>query len=206
MQGSTANQSQTTLSYQQGVAAVGHEEHPDHRLFGVVLFLISESMIFLGMFAALLIYQAVLPAWPPEDTPTLELILPGINTLILISSSFVMHRGRSAIRKNDVRGLQVWLGLTALLGAVFLGGQLYEYSHLEFDLTTNLFASIFYVLTGFHGLHVTVGLLLIGFVLIRSQLPGHYTSDHYFGVEASELYWHFVDVVWVVLFILVYLL
>lgn len=204
MQSSAVNQSET-INYTEG-ASTAHEEHPDFRMFGVVLFLIAESMIFLGLFAAYLIYASVMPEWPPEGTPELDLILPGINSIILISSSFVMHRGQSAIKKNDTSGLQFWFGLTALMGAIFLGGQLYEYSHLEFGLTTNLFTSCFYVLTGFHGLHVTVGLLLILFVLQRSTRQNHYSSEEHFGVEASELYWHFVDVVWVILFGLVYLL
>ncbi|TVQ46075.1 MAG: heme-copper oxidase subunit III [Gloeocapsa sp. DLM2.Bin57] len=183
-----------------------HHGHPDFRIFGVVLFLIAEGMIFLGLFSAFLIYRSMIPVWPPEGTPELETLLPGINSIILISSSFVMHQGQAAIKKNDVAGLRLWFGITALMGAIFLAGQLYEYFHLEFGLTTNLFASSFYVLTGFHGLHVTVGLLLILCVLWRSQRPNHYSSQSHFGVEAAELYWHFVDVVWVILFILVYLL
>jgi len=204
MQSSTVNQSQG-LNYTEG-ASTAHEEHPDHRMFGVVLFLVAESMIFLGLFGAYLIYSSVIPEWPPAGTPELEMLLPGVNSIILISSSFVMHRGQSAIKKNDVSGLQFWFGLTAAMGAIFLAGQLYEYSNLEFGLTTNLFTSCFFVLTGFHGLHVTVGLLLILFVLQRSTRQNHYTSEEHFGVEASELYWHFVDVVWVILFGLVYLL
>ncbi|QDZ39059.1 heme-copper oxidase subunit III [Euhalothece natronophila Z-M001] len=202
MQSSTVNQSQA-ITYGEETS---HEEHPDLRMFGVVLFLVAESMIFLGLFSAYLIYYSVVPEWPPEGTPELELLLPGINSIILISSSFVMHRGQSAIKKNDVSGLRFWFGLTALMGAIFLGGQIYEYANLEFGLTTNLFTSCFYVLTGFHGLHVTVGLFLILFVLLRSRRENHYTSEEHFGVEASELYWHFVDVVWVILFGLVYLL
>lgn len=205
---SIVDETQSAVSYQTHSAAeaAGHEEHPDFRMFGVVVFLISETMIFLGLFAAFLIYRSVLPQWPPTGTPELELLLPGINTVILISSSFVMHKGQSAIKQNDTKGLRLWFGITAVMGALFLAGQLYEYSHLEFGLTTNLFTSAFFVLTGFHGLHVTVGLLLILFVLLRTQEPEHYTAEEHFGVEASELYWHFVDVVWVVLFILVYLL
>lgn len=205
MQGTTTDEYQTN-SPQDVEAAAEHEEHEDYRMFGVVLFLIAESFIFLGMFVAFVIYRSVVPVWPPEGTPELELLLPGINTIILVSSSFVMHRGQSAIKNNDTSGLRVWFAITAVMGAIFLAGQLYEYSNLEFGLTTNLFTSSFFVLTGFHGLHVTVGLLLIFFVLIRSQQPGHYSSESYFGVEASELYWHFVDVVWVILFGLVYLL
>ena len=100
----------------------------------------------------------------------------------------------------------IFLCFDFCMGAVFLAGQLYEYFHLEMGLTTNLFASCFYVLTGFHGLHVTFGLMLILAVLWRSRTSGHYSSSSHFGVEAAELYWHFVDVVWIILFILVYLL
>jgi cytochrome c oxidase subunit 3 len=207
MQGSTITEEQLALNYQ-GAQETAHKDHshPDHRIFGVVLFLVAESAIFLGLFSAFLFYRAIMPAWPPEGTPELELLLPGINTIILISSSFVMHQGQKAIKENNVSGLKIWFGITALMGAIFLLGQLYEYFHLEFGLTTNLFASCFYVLTGFHGLHVTVGLLLILSVLIRAQKPGHYSSQSHFGVEAAELYWHFVDVVWIILFTLVYLL
>jgi cytochrome c oxidase subunit III len=207
MQGSTIDESKTSLNYHNAAEATEHhEEHPDFRMFGVVVFLIAESMIFLGLFTAFLIYRTIMPEWPPEGTPELELLLPGINTIVLISSSFVMHRGDVAIKKNDVAGLRFWYILTAIMGAIFLAGQAYEYAHLEFGLTTNVFASSFYVLTGFHGLHVTVGLLLILAVLWRSQKPEHYSKEEHFGPEAAELYWHFVDVVWIVLFTLVYLL
>jgi len=207
MQSSTIDESKVALNYHPGVEAkTTHEEHPDFRMFGVVVFLVAESMIFLGLFTAFLIYRSTLPAWPPEGTPELELLLPGINTAILISSSFVMHRGDQAIKKNDVAGLRFWYIATAIMGATFLAGQAYEYTHLGFGLTTNIFASAFYVLTGFHGLHVTAGLLLILAVLWRSQKSGHYSSEKHFGPEAAELYWHFVDVVWIILFTLVYLL
>jgi cytochrome c oxidase subunit 3 len=207
MQGSTIDESKTALNYHHEVEAKGHhEEHPDFRMFGVVVFLVAESMIFLGLFTAFMIYRAIMPTWPPEGTPELELLLPGINTIVLISSSFVMHRGDTAIKKNDVAGMRFWYMITAIMGAAFLAGQAYEYAHLEFGLTTNVFASSFYVLTGFHGLHVTVGLLLILAVLWRSQKTSHYSDKEHFGVEAAELYWHFVDVVWIILFTLVYLL
>jgi cytochrome c oxidase subunit 3 len=163
-------------------------------------------MIFLGLFTAYLTFRAVAPSWPPEGTPRLELLLPGINTVILISSSFVAHNADTAIKKNNVAGLRTWFLATIAMGAIFLVGQVYEYSHLEFGLTTNLFASTFYVLTGFHGLHVFFGLVLMLGVIWRSLKPGHYSSDHHFGVEAAEIYWHFVDVVWIILFLLLYIL
>lgn len=207
MQGSTVDPAKTALNYHhEAIEASHHEEHPDHRMFGIVVFLLAETMIFAGLFVAYLTFRAVEPSWPPEGTPALELLLPGINTLILISSSFVIHKADEAVKKDDVKGLRVWFGATAVMGLVFLAGQLYEYSNLEFGLTTNIFASTFYVLTGFHGLHVLCGVGLILAVLVRSRQPGHYSSQNHFGVEAAELYWHFVDVVWIVLFLLLYIL
>lgn len=191
---------------QTAIEADGHHAHPDHRMFGLYLFLIAETMIFLGLFVAFLMYKTMMPVWPPEGTPELELLLPGVNTIILVSSSFVMHKGQAAIKNNDVKGLQLWFGLTALMGIIFLAGQGYEYFHAEFGLTTNLFASSFYALTGFHGLHVTFGLCLVLAVLWRSLKAEHYSDKEHFGVEAAELYWHFVDVVWIILFVIVYLL
>ncbi len=183
-----------------------HSEHPDLRLTGVIVFLIAEGMIFFGMFIAYLAFRANSPIWPPEGTERLELLLPSINTAILIASSFVIHNGDTAIKNNDVKGLKLWFGITALMGAIFLGGQLYEYNHLAFGLTTNIFASTFYVLTGFHGLHVTFGVILILGVLWRSMKTGHYSSNKHFGIEAAEIYWHFVDIIWIILFLLLYIL
>jgi cytochrome c oxidase subunit 3 len=207
MQGSTVNDSQSVLGYQpQDVAAEAHHaEHPDVRMSGMIVFLIAESMIFLGLFSAYLITRASADVWPPEGIER-ELLLPGINTLILISSSFVMNRGNAAIKKGDEAGLKSWFLATAIMGIIFLCGQVYEYTNLEFGLTTNLYASFFYVLTAFHGMHVTFGALLILAVLWRARQPGHYSASSHFGAEASELYWHFVDVIWIILFILLYLL
>ena len=207
MQGSAIDPSKTELNYHHAEdAAASHEEHPDHRLTGVYLFLVAESMIFLGLFAAYLTFRVVTPVWPPEGTPEMELMLPGINTVILISSSFVMNQGNRAIKQNNVAGLRLWFGLTAVMGAIFLAGQGYEYAHTGFGLTTNLFTSTFYVLTGFHGLHVCFGFSLIVAVLLRSLKADRYSAQEHFGVEAAEIYWHFVDVVWIVLFGILYLL
>ena len=205
MQGSTVDNTQIAIASEQE-AEQGHHGHPDYRMVGLYIFLVSDSMTFLGFFAALLIYRAIMPVWPPEGMPEFELLVPIINTSILVASSFVMHEGQKAIKKNDVKGLQTWFGITAAMGAVFLAGQAYEYFNAEFGLTTNLLASCFYVLTGFHGLHVLTGVLLILSVIWRSREAGHYSSSSHFGVEAAEIYWHFVDVIWLVLFILVYLI
>ncbi|MDJ0732983.1 MAG: heme-copper oxidase subunit III [Nostocaceae cyanobacterium] len=205
MQSQTIDPAKTAQNYHHAATAEAHAEHPDLRMFGLIVFLIAEGMIFMGMFGAYLTFRSALPVWPPEGVER-ELLLPGINTIILISSSFVIHNADTAIKKNNVKGMQLWFALTAIMGIIFLSGQLYEYSHLEFGLTTNLFASAFYVLTGFHGLHVTVGVLAILAVLWRSLKKDHYSSEKHFGIEAAEIYWHFVDVIWIVLFILLYLL
>jgi cytochrome c oxidase subunit III len=181
------------------------EEHQDLRTLGLLVFLISESLMFGSLFATYLYIRGGTAQWPPEGTEV-ELLLPAINTIILVSSSFVIHLGDTAVKKNDVKGLRLWYTVTALMGATFLGGQVYEYLHLGYGLTTNVFANCFYMMTGFHGLHVFVGLLLILGVLWRSRKGGHYSDHKHTGVEMAEIYWHFVDVIWILLFALLYIL
>lgn len=207
MQSQTIDPAQTALNHHHAATVGGeHAAHPDHRIFGLIMFLVAEGMIFMGLFGAYLAFRGTLPVWPPAGTPELELLLPGVNTVNLVASSFVIHNADTAIKKNNLKGMQMWFALTAVMGIIFLIGQVYEYTHLEFGLTTNLFASAFYVLTGFHGLHVTIGVLAILSVLWRSRTPGHYSNNKHFGIEAAEIYWHFVDVIWIILFILLYLL
>lgn len=179
--------------------------HHDYRILGLLTFLVSESLMFGALFAVFLIFRGQFAEWPPADTEV-ELLLPAINTVILVASSFVIHYGDVAIKKGNVVGLRRWYALTALMGAIFLAGQIYEYATLGYGLTTNIFASCFYVMTGFHGLHVLVGIGLILGVLWRSRVPGHYTAQKHVGVAMAEIYWHFVDVIWVMLFVLIYVL
>lgn len=186
-------------------ASSHHEEHPDFRIWGLLIFLVSESLMFGGLFVSYLLLRGGAAEWPPEGTEV-ELVLPTINTIILVSSSFVIHYGDTAIKKDNVQGLRKWYIATALMGAVFLGGQVYEYMTLGYGLTTNIFSNCFYLMTGFHGLHVFIGLLLILGVLWRSRQAGHYSSTKHIGVEMAEIYWHFVDIIWIVLFSLLYIL
>jgi cytochrome c oxidase subunit 3 len=186
-------------------AAAHHGEHEDYRLLGLLTFLASESLMFIGLFVAYLVYRAGAEAWPPEETEV-ELLLPAINTIILVSSSFVIHMGDVAIKKNNVKEMRLWYAGTIAMGLVFLGGQVYEYLNLGYGLSTNVFSSCFYVMTGFHGLHVFVGVLLMAGVLWRSRRPGHYSATKHTGVEMAEIYWHFVDIIWIVLFLLLYIL
>ncbi|MEY3928873.1 MAG: hypothetical protein RLZZ516_583 [Cyanobacteriota bacterium] len=182
-----------------------HGEHGDHRLFGLATFLVADGMTFAGFFAAYLTFRAVNPL-PAGAIYELELLLPTINTVLLLASSFTFHRAGSALKRSDRGGCRTWLLITAALGFTFLAGQMKEYFSLPFGLTDNLFASTFYAITGFHGLHVTLGGLMILIVWWQSRTGGRVSADHPFPLEATELYWHFVDGIWVVLYAILYLL
>ena len=182
------------------------EEHHDLRMFGLAAFLIADGMTFAGFFAAYLTYKAVNPLLP-DAIYELELPLPTINTILLLISSATFHKAGQALRKDESNLCQRWLLITASLGLAFLGSQMLEYFTLPFGLTDNLYASTFYALTGFHGLHVTLGTIMILIVWWQARQPnGRITSSNQFPLEATELYWHFVDGIWVVLFIILYLL
>ncbi len=182
------------------------DTHPDHRLFGLIAFLIADGMTFAGFFAAYLTYKAVNPLLP-DAVYELELPLPTLNTILLLVSSATFHRAGQALHRNEAKICQKWLLITAGLGIAFLASQMVEYFTLPFGLTDNLYASTFYALTGFHGLHVTLGTLMILIVCWQARYPsGRITSANRFPLEAAELYWHFVDGIWVVLFIILYLL
>lgn len=196
---------QVTIDSTHSTASHGHEEHPDFRTLGLLTFLISESLMFGALFATYLFLRGITPEFPPKETEV-ELLIPSINTIILVSSSFVIHKGDVAIKQNDVKGMRLWYSITALMGAIFLGGQVYEYLNLGYGLTTNTFSNCFYMMTGFHGLHVFIGLLLILGVLWRSHRPGHYSATKHTGIEMAEIYWHFVDIIWIILFALLYIL
>jgi cytochrome c oxidase subunit 3 len=195
---------QTTLDSTPAIPAHG-EGHQDLRVLGLLTFLASEFLMFCGFFAVFLVFRSTVAQWPPEGTEV-ELLLPGVNTIILVASSWVINLGTKAIKNNDLDGLRRWFGVTAAMGAVFLVGQVYEYKTLGYGLKTNLFSNCFYLMTGFHGVHVFIGLLLILGVLWRSRRANHYTDLTHTGPEMAEIYWHFVDVVWIILFTLIYLL
>ena len=185
--------------------AAHSDGHGDHRLFGLATFLVADGMTFAGFFAAYLTFRAVNPL-PAGHNYELELLLPTVNTLLLLVSSFTFHRAGAALRRGNHPLCQRWLLLTAVLGFSFLAGQMKEYFSLPFGLTDNLFASTFYAITGFHGLHVTLGGLMILIVWWQSREGGRISVDNQFPLEAAELYWHFVDGIWVILYGLLYLL
>lgn len=183
-----------------------HAEHPDHRMFGLATFLVADAMTFAGFFAAYLTFKAVNPL-PDGAIYELELPLPILNTVLLLVSSATFHRAGQAIRQDDHGRCRRWLLITAGLGLAFLASQMVEYFTLPFGLTDNLYASTFFAATGFHGLHVTLGALMILIVWWQARQPqGRVTPADHFPLEAAELYWHFVDGIWVILFVILYLL
>ena len=183
----------------------GHEGGRGINWWGMIFFISSEALIFANFIAAYLYLEIRNGNWL---LPT-DLTYPLINTFILLASSFPAHYlvGRGAA-KGNMRNVKWGLFLTALLGAIFLFGQAYEYTGLfgdHFTLSSSVFGSSFFMLTGFHGLHVTVGVIFLVICLLRA-LRGDFTQKNHFAVQAAEMYWHFVDGVWVVVFSLVYLL
>jgi cytochrome c oxidase subunit 3 len=180
----------------------------DRQTLGILLFIVSEAMLFGAFFASYFFIRAVANdgPWPPEPFE-LPVLVAGINTAILVSSSFTVHWALEGIRRNNRDALKAGLAVTWLLGATFLFIQINEYVHIGFSARDGAFGSIFYGLTGLHGAHVFVGLLLLTFANIRAW-RGHFgpkAKDH-LGVEIPGIYWHFVDVMWIIVFASVYLL
>ncbi len=200
-----------------GVAHDDHHHGPpeanqssriDRQTLGILLFIISEAMLFGAFFAAYFFIRVVANegTWPPEPYELPKLVA-GMNTLILVSSSFTIHWALESVRKNKRNGLLLGLGATWLLGATFLFIQINEYVHIGFSGRDGAFGSIFYGLTGLHGAHVFVGLLLLTFANIRAW-KGHFgpKAEDHLGVEVPGIYWHFVDVMWIIVYVSVYIL
>ena len=186
----------------------GHDEDAaaaaSNMLLAVRLAILSEVMLFGALFAAYFVIRGASPGWPPAghvERP--ELVLPGFNTLLLLTSSVTMQLAVRSARVGNRSRLLRWLGLTLVLGAIFIVIQGYEFSSNGFGLDAGTFGSTFYILTGFHGAHVLVGAALIGVVANRARL-GLVTAEHHTAVEATSYYWHFVDVVWIFLFSTLY--
>jgi cytochrome c oxidase subunit III len=201
------------------VAAFPHDTRGgiSNPILGMLLFICSEVMFFSGLFAAYFSVRAASIHWPPtvaENIPEAlaehfnlhaEPWFAGGLTVILILSSVTCQLGVWAIRRDDRTGFIRAFGVTLILGIVFLIGQLYDYSTIGFGVSDTPFGSTFYTLTGFHGAHVFGGAVMLSVILYRG-LAGQFSSRHYDAVEATSLYWHFVDVVWIALFSTLYIL
>jgi cytochrome c oxidase subunit 3 len=177
--------------------------------YGMLLFIASEVMFFAAWFwayfnASLFPTEAIGGVWPPEGIATFNPFeLPLLNTLILLSSGVTVTWAHHELLAGNRKGTLQGLALTILLGASFTAIQAYEYSHAAFGFTDNIYPSTFFMATGFHGLHVIIGTIFLAVCWYRAYL-GHFKPDHHFGFEAAAWYWHFVDVVWLFLFICIY--
>jgi cytochrome c oxidase subunit III len=200
--------------------AVGHahDEHEHHgppaanqssrveaQYLGMLLFIISEIMLFGSFFTAYFFIRVVGNADWPAPGEELPIAIAGVNTAILISSSFTMHWALEGAKNENRRALRVGLLTTFLLGLTFLTVQVNEYVHIGFSPADNAQGTIFYGLTGLHGAHVFVGLTLLSFATIRA-FRGHFTAKEHRGVEVPGIYWHFVDVMWIVVYSTIYVL
>jgi cytochrome c oxidase subunit 3 len=183
----------------------GRPEGMSMPLLGMVLFIASEVMFFGGLFAAYFNLRADASQWPPAGLEKLHATLPAFFTCVLVLSSVTMHLGVLAVRRGNTRALARWLAVTLFLGLTFLGGQIYDYAHLDFTIRDGVYGSTFFTLTGFHGAHVFGGAIYLFIVLVRT-LNGQFSKAHHAAVEGASMYWHFVDVVWLALFFTLYVL
>ena len=182
-------------------------------MWAVMLFISSEAFFFGALFTTNFFLRSRIPSWEPvfgekpswHVDPILGIGLPTINTIELLVSSVTMQLAVNAIKRGDRQGLRNWLIPTLVLGVLFLVGQGYEYTKLGFLPRDGIFAGVFFTLTGFHGAHVTGGVILLTCIFIQS-LRGIYTRHNFISVELAGLYWHFVDLVWIILFTVVYLI
>jgi len=183
---------------------------------GMWLFLASECLLFGGLISTYLLYKDKLHNFAGFENAQVnhlgrriyDIPFTSVSSFVLLMSSLTMVLAHSALTRGDIRRSRVWLLATALLGITFISGQVYEFTAFYREglgFTTNLFGSSFYTLTGFHGVHVTIGIVMLLSLFVQS-LRGRLTEDHAEKVEIVGLYWHFVDVVWVVIFAVVYLI
>jgi cytochrome c oxidase subunit 3 len=171
----------------------------------MLLFIISEVMVFGAFFTAYFFIRVSQgDTWPAPGT-TLPVEVAGMNTAILVSSSFTLHWAEQCIKKGNRFGLKAGMLLTFLLGCTFLFVQINEYANIGFAPQDAAQQTIFFSLTGLHGAHVFIGLLLLLFVTVRS-FRGHYSPEQHRGVEVPGIYWHFVDVMWLIVYFSVYIL
>ncbi|MGB0342277.1 MAG: cytochrome c oxidase subunit 3 [Parvibaculales bacterium] len=190
-----------------------------HHRYGMILFIASEVMFFVAWFwayfdislypgEAIQASRAELTGgqWPPQGIETFDpWHLPLINTLILLTSGTTVTWAHHALQHDDREGLKWGLVLTVALGALFTCFQAYEYMHASFGFSGHIYGATFFMATGFHGFHVIVGTIFLLVCLLRA-MAGHFSSKQHFGFEAAAWYWHFVDVVWLFLFVVIYII
>ncbi len=187
-----------------------YNETRDMRLMGFVLFLVSDVVLFSSyIFAYIYLRNSIQPNWPPivngHQLPRLDTAFAAFNSVVLFGSGVTMHYALENWKHANKGRFNLFMFFTILLGLGFLGGQAYEYAHAQIGgWSGNIFGASFFTLTGMHGGHVAVGVGFLIALWIQAQ-RGVYTQSKFFGLTAGTLYWHFVDVIWVVLFFLFYL-
>jgi len=190
---------------QHGPPEANRSSRIEPQLLGMLLFIISEIMIFGAFFTAYFFIRVVQgDPWPAPDT-TIPVGVAAFNTMVLLSSSVTLHWAETSIKNDNRTGLKAGILSTLFLGMTFLFVQINEYVHLGFAPKDSAQGTIFYGLTGLHGAHVFVGLTLLSIVTVRS-FKGHYSPEQHRGIEVPGIYWHFVDVMWIVVFFAVYVL
>lgn len=179
-----------------------------HRKIMMWLFLASDCMFFGCLIATYLVYRGHSLTHPlPENV--FDIPLTSTSSFVLLMSSYLMVLTLNAVEKGDIARFRLWCAGTAFFGSIFLGFQVYEFKHFYhagLTLSENLFGSTFFVLTGTHGLHVAIGVLWLISLFLYSFIPGGVCKERALDVEIAGLYWHFVDIVWIVIFVAVYLL
>ena len=199
--------------------AISHGEphgadHPEtttglpHTKLAMWIFLASECMLFGALITTYVLYRGRPGQPPPHPSEIFDIPYTSVSSFVLLTSSLTMVLALSAAQDRDTGRMRLWLLTTALLGLTFVGGQVYEFTAFYEEglkLSTNLFGTTFYVLTGFHGVHVTVGILML-LSLVGLSSAERLPEDPSFPVEMVGLYWHFVDIVWIVIFTVVYLI
>jgi len=204
---------ETTIADRDLSAPVAHIQHDtntgiSNTKLGIWLFLASECLLFGGLITTYLLYKVPVAGEGPAPKQVYDLGFTSVSSFLLLMSSLTMVLAVAAIERGDHHRLRTWLAATALLGATFVAGQVYEFTafvHEGMGFTTSRSSSAFYTLTGFHGVHVTIGIIMLVSLLVlslRGKLPEHRAET----VETIGLYWHFVDVVWIVIFAVVYLI
>ncbi len=174
-------------------------------VLGMVLFIASEAMFFAAFFGAYFTIKANASVWPPKGIAHLKIDIASILTVILVASSGTVQMAIRSARAGEMRRASTWLGTTIALGVVFLALQLYDYSTLEFGVKDGVFGSLFYVMTGIHMAHVFGGVVFLALVFGQAR-GGLLSPEHHDPLAAGALYWDFVDIVWICLFTVFYLL
>jgi cytochrome c oxidase subunit III len=194
----------------EGIEQKCHSDEVRHGFrYGMALFIVSEVMFFVAFFwayfnSSIIQIDLIDGIWPPKHITTLDPFeIPFLNTLILLLSGCTVTWAHHGIRENNRSVMVKGLGLTVLLGVLFLSFQAYEYIHASFTFDQGIYPSTFYMATGFHGMHVLIGTIFLFVCFLRAR-KGHFTPKAHFGFEAAAWYWHFVDVVWLFLFISIY--